>query len=142
MRRLAILTSLALVATSVTAFAQPYGRTERRDRDRRGDRDRGRDDGWEQLGRVQHARTATQTLMLNGNHSRIRKLMLKPVRGAPMIKSVTIDYFNAPAQVVPVHARIGRGGEAMIRLDARGPIQRIMIYPNPRYGGSYIVYGS
>ena len=141
MRRLALLTTLALAGGTLTAAAQPRWR-DRGYRDDYGYREVRRDRGWTQLAPVHSARTQTQQIMLNGNHQRLRKLRIQAVHGAPVVTRVTIDYMHRPAQVVQVHARVGRDNGTVIRIDPNASIQRILVYTEPRYGGAYTVLGT
>lgn len=142
MRRLALLTTLALAGGTLTATADhPW-----RDRDHRRDdysyREARRDRGWVQLAPVHKARTETNQIMLNGRHQRIHKLRIQAVRGTPVIYKVTIDYMNRPAQVVSLSSRVVRGDSEVIPIDPNARIQRILVYSEPRYGGAYTVLGT
>jgi len=131
MRRLAALTSLLIAGSALTAAAQPgWHRYRNRDRE------------WVQLLPAQSAQNDVQTITLNGRHDRMHMLRITAVRGAPVITRVTIDYLDQQPQVISLNSRIGRGGDEVIRLDARAPIQRITIYTEPRYGGAYTVFGT
>lgn len=141
MRRLALLTTLALTGGTLTAAAQPRWR-DRGYRDDYGYREVRRDRGWTQLAPVQTARAETQQIMLNGNHQRLRKLRIQAVRGAPVVTRVTIDYMHREPQVVTVNSRVVRGDGAVIRIDPNARIQRIIVYTEPRYGGAYTVLGT
>ena len=141
MRRLALLTTLALAGGTLTASAQPYWR-DRNHRDDYGYREVRRDRSWTQLAPIQTARNETQQIMLNGNHQRLRKLRIQAVRGAPVVTRVTIDYMHRAPQVVTVNSRVVRGDGAVIRIDPNARIQRILVYTEPRYGGAYTVLGT
>ncbi|HEY5937374.1 MAG TPA: hypothetical protein VIU61_22155 [Kofleriaceae bacterium] len=143
MRRLALLTTLALAGGTLTAAAEPQWRDRDRDyRDGYGYREVRRDRGWTQLAPVHTGRIQTQQIMLNGNHQRLHKLRIQAVRGAPVVTRVTIDYMHREAQVVPVNSRVSRGEGTVIRIDPNARIQRILVYTEPRYGGAYTVLGT
>ena len=142
MRRLALLTTLALAGGTLTATAD----SQWRDRDhRRNDysyREGPRNRDWVRLAPVHNARTETNQIMLNGRHRRIHKLRIQAVRGAPVIYKVTIDYMNRQPQVVSLQSRVVRGTGEVIHLDPNARIQRILVYSEPRYGGAYTVLGT
>ena len=142
MRKLALLTTLALAGGTLTAAAEPQWRDRDNRREGYGYRDARRDRGWVQLAPIQTARNQTQQIMLDGNHQRIRKLRIQAVRGAPVITRVTIDYLNREPQVVTVNSRVVRGDGEVIRIDPNARIQRIIVYTEPRYGGAYSVLGT
>jgi hypothetical protein len=141
MRRLALLTTLALAGGTLTAAAD----NQWRDRDHRRDygyREGRRDRGWVQLAPVHRANTETNQIMLNGRHQRMRKLRIQAVRGAPVIYKVTIDYMDRAPQVISLQSRVVRGSSEVIRIDPNARIQRILVYSEPRYGGAYTVLGT
>jgi hypothetical protein len=152
MRRLAVLTALVIAASS-TASA---------DRDRYGDRydtryDRDRDrydryDGsrwsreyrgrWVPLASRYSAEAQRQFISMRGKGGRFTLLRIEADRGAPVINQVGIEYTNGSTQKVQLDARLRRGSGEVIRLNGRQRINRIVVYTEPGYGGSYSVYGA
>lgn len=139
MRRLALLTTLALAGGTLTAAAQPTWR-DRNHRDDYGYREVRRE-AWTPIAESQYAHTDTQQILLYGNHPRYRALRIQAVRGAPVIKTITIQYINRPAQYVRLHHRVMPGSDEFIRLESAARIQRVIVYTEGRYGGAYTVLG-
>jgi hypothetical protein len=146
-----------LLSSTVAAVAQPVQRDNypdapsqydpndpyNRDRDRydRYDRSqwRHRDQRWVTVASEFRASAGRQFLMLNGQT--FTRLRLEAVRGAPMIRHVTVVYTNGTRQVIPLNARLPRGAGEVLRLN-RMPIHRIVIHADPRIWGVYSLYGA
>lgn len=156
MKRLALLTAIAM-ATPAVAYAEPpqrnpysgYDRDYERNRDR--DRERARNQWsrdnrgrWVLIAQNYSAQTERQFINLLGKSGRYSKLRIEGVRGAPMIMKVAIEYMdrNTPTQVVHLNTRLGRGADQVINLNGNQRINRIGIYSEPRYRGSYSVFGT
>ena len=144
MRKLALLTSLALAGGTLTAAAEPQWR----DRDSRGrdgygyrDQDRKR---MVRLAPVTSANSDRQFINLLGNHPRVRSIEIRAVRGTPVITQVAIQYVGQEhvTQVVKLSSRLSRGMGEKIWLNQRRPIQRIVVYTEPGYGGAYVINGN
>jgi hypothetical protein len=148
MRHIALLTTLALAGSSAVALSDPdrtYG-----DRDRYGHRDRydryensrysreyrGR---WVSLADRYSASTKRQFIKVNGRFNRIR---VEATRGAPVISQVGIEFVDGNTQVVNLGTRLTRGEGEVIRVNRDERVKRIIVYTQPRAGGSYSVYGA
>ncbi|HEU0036504.1 MAG TPA: hypothetical protein VFQ53_38090 [Kofleriaceae bacterium] len=164
MKRLAILTTLALTAAgSAYADHDPYDRYDR-DHDRYGehygehaydgsyDRDRyerydrsqwGRDfrGRWVPLAQGYSAQRR-QFINMRGNWAQFRKLRIEAVRGAPVINQIAIEYRNRDTQVVRLNARLRAGSGEVIRINRNEPINRIIVYTDPGYRGAYTIFGA
>jgi hypothetical protein len=152
MRRLAVLTTLALAASS-TAYADRdrygdrYDSRYDRDRDRydrygdsRWSRDyRGR---WVPLASRYSAESQRQFISLRGKGGRFTRLRIEADRGAPVINQVAIEYTDGNTQKVRLDSRLPRGSGEVIRLNRGQRINRIIVYSEPGYGGAYSVYGA
>jgi hypothetical protein len=158
-----IFLSLTLaVAASTSAVAQPYRPApsqpvEREYRDYNGDdyfeRDRApyerfdrtrwqRDFSprWVTLGASYSATTNRQFVNLRGQ--RFDRLRVEAVRGKPLITQIAVEYSNGGGtQVIKLGSRYAQGSGEVLRLNAT-PINRIVIYTDARYGGSYGVYAA
>jgi hypothetical protein len=74
-----------------------------------------------------------------------RKIRIEAQRGAPVIKQVAIEFADdrGNPQVVKLDSRLPAGESQTIDLaGGRRPIQRIIVYSAPEYGGSYSVFGT
>jgi len=167
MTRLALLTALALSASSFAYADPPYDRD--RDRDRLGDRDRRGDrydqrtdwerdhynrydnsrwnrdfrGRWVPLAERYSTQSSRQAINLRGEGGRFRQLRIESVRGTPLIHQIAIDYVNDPnTQVVKLNIRLPRGAGEVVRLNGDRRIKRIIVYVDPRYGGQYSIYGA
>jgi hypothetical protein len=147
---------LALVIGTSAASAQPYpSQWQERDRyesnrdtrdhyrydvNRHGRDFRGR---WVPLAREYSARTDRQFINVQGRGGRFDKLVLKGERGAPVINKVAIEFAGNPnTQVVTLQERLPAGEAEVINLNGNQRINRIIVYTEPRFGGSYSVFGT
>lgn len=153
MRRFAIL--IAVATTTSVAAADPPIRTRddvyhrgdaypSRDdrRDVRRDRDDRRDERWVSL--VQSNPTSgseRQFVNVLGRGGALRRLVLRGERGAPMITRMGIEYSDRSVQTVELNVRLRRGDEERISLRGNQPINRIIVYTDPRDRGAYSIYG-
>jgi hypothetical protein len=146
---------LALVTTS--AFAAPsnqYDRREWRDydgddyfeRDRapyqRFDRTRWHRDfrsRWVTIANAYSATTNRQFIKMNGQT--FDRLRIEAVRGAPLIKQVAVEYQDGNTQVVRLDERLNQGAGEVLRLNGV-PINRVIVYTEPRFGGAYGLYAA
>jgi len=74
-----------------------------------------------------------------------RKIRIEASGGAPVIKQVAIEFSDdrGNAQVVRMDARLSAGQGQTIDLNGgRRPVQRIIVYTEPQFGGSYSVFGT
>lgn len=159
MKRLSLFLALGIASSSAVAAADPYpSRADRSDRaDRGGDRYNGRPHTrydekrwgrdfrgrWVTLAREYSARTDRQFISVSGQGGRFDHLILRADRGTPVITKVVIEYLNNPnAQAVTLDTRIPTGESEMIRLNGSQRINRIIVYSEPRYGGSYSIFGT
>ena len=165
MTRLALLTALALSASSFAYADPPYDRDRfgDRDRDRRGDRtdqrdgrfDRERYDRydrsrwsrdfrgrWLPLAENYSARNKAQQIILRGQNGRFRRIRIEAVRGAPVITQITVQYEDDSSQIVQLNERLMRGAGEVISLNNNQPIRRIIVYTDPRVRGAYSIYGA
>ncbi len=154
MRRLIILAlaTLATAAASV-ASAQPRRVTiEERDRpgyyeecyDRYGrrlepDRWRGR---WMTLSEETSATSERQFINVLGRGGRMDRLILEGASGTPMIERVAVEFADRQTQVWDLNRRLRPGADAVIELGGPKRIHRIIVYTDPRYRGSYSIYGT
>jgi hypothetical protein len=153
MRHIAFLTAIA-IAAPVVAFAQPsrvYVRdrdaeiTWTRDRydrydDSRWSRDyRGR---WTPIARSYSTSSDRQFIKLRGEP--FSKIRIEGVRGRPVIQKIAIEFMNRTTQAVDLDMELRRGTGEVIDLHGRGDrrINRIIVYTDPRYRGSYTIYGA
>lgn len=157
MRGIAILTALIIGASSA-AFADPQTTNRRYDRDRYEDRryddfgdhdyypryegSRWRDwrGRWVPLAHHYSAEARRQFINVRGR-GEFRFLRIQAERGAPVINQVAIQYVDGNTQKVRLDARLPRGAGEVIRLN-RQPIQRIIVYAEPRHGGAYSVFAT
>jgi hypothetical protein len=157
MKRIAILTAIAMAAPIAAAYAQPRGevRIEVRDRpdgwrheryDHYGRSHfntdfRGR---WTSLGGGFSASNHRQFIAVNGQ-SRFNKLRIEGVRGEPVIQKITIEFAGRQggSQSVDFNEALPNGAGEVIDLNGDDRrISRIIVYTDPRSRGSYSVYGS
>lgn len=98
---------------------------------------------WVTLADTYSADTERQFINVLGRGGDFRKIRVEAVRGAPVITKVAIEYMDRDTQVVDLSSRLPRGEGHVIDLNGRGqPINRIVVYSDPRYGGSYSVFGT
>jgi hypothetical protein len=160
MRRIALLTALA-IAAPIAAHAQPVRVYERdRDHDRDYDRDRrdrdslrhdrydrwdrshwyNKGDRWEPIARNYSAQTDRQFIPLNGQ--RFRKIRIEGIRGQPVILKIAIEFMDRTTQAVDLNQRLPRGVGEVIDLNGGDRrVNRIIVYPDPRFRGAYSIYG-
>lgn len=165
MKRIAILTTLIALATSTVAFAQV--RTVDRDRDRDRDREvrvevRTGDHGWTRdhydrydrsrysrefrgrwvpLARAYSAQSERQFIELKGQA--FRRLRIEGARGNPVIVKIGIEFGDGSVQAVDFNSRLSRGAGEVIDLNGgTRRIERIIVYTEPRRGGSYTIWGA
>lgn len=161
MRGFALLTTLALTA-GTAAYAQPVRDDERvqwRDPDRDVNRN---DNGWSRdrydryydshwardfrgrwmpLARGYSAQSDRQFIMLRG--TRLSKLRIEGVRGAPLIQKIAIEFGDGSSQAVDLDMTLPRGAGEVIDLNGRTRrVNRIIVYTDPRNRGSYSLYGA
>jgi hypothetical protein len=156
MRRIAILTAIAIAAPVAAVYAQPRGevRVEVRDRpdgwrherydhygrSRFNTDFRGR---WVSLGRGFNASSQRQLISVNGQN-RFSKIRIEGVRGEPMIQKVLIEFAGRRGgeQAVEFNESLPNGAGEVIDLNGDDRrINRIIVYTDPRSRGSYSVYG-
>jgi hypothetical protein len=161
MKRILLITTLALGAAS-TASAdherprpyQPAPSAERYDydgddyyeRDRAPyetfDRTRWHRDyrsRWVTIANAYSAMTNRQFIPMRGQY--YDRLRIEAVRGAPMINQIAVIYTSGATQVIKMRTRLPRGSGEVLRLNNE-PIQRIVVYTDPRYGGAYGLYAA
>jgi len=159
MKGIMLITALAIGASSIAGAdpvrRDPYNRPAPPDRDRSNtterddyfDRDRSayeqfdrsrwyRDyrSRWVTLANGFSASTNRQNIPIRGQH--FERLRIEGVRGAPLIRQVVVMYTSGATQVIKMNARLRQGSGEVLRLNAE-PIQRIMVYTDPRFGGAY-----
>jgi hypothetical protein len=165
MKRLALLTTIAMALPVAAAYADPPVRVIVRDdarQTRDHDRDRGaivvfkrdrydrfersrwaRDyrDRWTSMG-VYPAHTPIQTIHLDGR--RYGKLRIEGLKGAPVIQRMEITFANGGTQMVDLNMRLSRGVGEVIDLEGTRDrrISQIMVYSAPRASGAFAVYGA
>lgn len=157
MRPLALVTVVAMAAPlagSVAVADPPYRdddrpyRTDRYDRDDYPTRDyhqdrdfrRGR---WVPLAESNPtAGSERQFINVVGRGGALRKLVISGDRGAPVITRVAIEYNDRSVQTVEINARLRRGDDERIDLRGNRPLNRIVVYTDPRSRGAYSIYGA
>lgn len=159
MKRLSLLLALGILGATATAQAWPtYPRTVPREApDRYGDVDSpynhqrydqrrwGRDfrGRWRVIAQDYSARADRQFIVLRGQGGRFERLVVQAVRGNPVIHKIAVEYFNNPnTHVINLETQLPAGEAEVIRLDGSQRINRIIVYTEPRYGGSYSVFGT
>jgi hypothetical protein len=159
MRAIALLTTLAMSA-GTAVYADPDRddvRVQVRDRDHDNDpngqwtRDRydrysdshwahdfrGR---WVTLGR---AYAHGQRQFIPARRGRLSRLRIEALSGAPVIKSMTVEFGDGSTQAVDLDMRLGRGTGEVIDLNGGARrVQRIIVYADPRTRGAYALYGA
>lgn len=159
MRRLFLLAALAIVPAS--ASAQVPDRVYERDRGRYNDCDctrynfnegyydrdgrrnpRGEGRGrWSALAEQTSATSERQFHNLAGHRGYYRRLLVESVRGAPVIERVAVEFADRRTQVWDLNRRMPLGADEMIDLGGPKRINRIIVYTDPQYSGSYSIYG-
>jgi hypothetical protein len=158
MKRLSLLLALGIAGSAATAQAWPYyPRWEPANRpDRYGDdipyhhqrydeRRWGRDfrGRWRVLAQDYSARADRQFINLRGAGGRFERLVVQAVRGNPVIHKIAIEYLDNPnTHVVNLETQLPEGESEVIRLDGSQRINRIIVYTEPRFGGSYTIFGT
>lgn len=144
MRHIALLTTLVLAGSTAVALSEPdHDRSGQRDRyDRyensRASREyRGR---WVSLAERYSASTKRQFIKVN--NTRFNKIRVEADRGSPVISQVGIEFVDGNTQVVKLGTRLTRGSGEVIRLNRDASVKRIIVYTQPRAGGTYSVYGA
>jgi hypothetical protein len=163
MRRIALLTALAM-ATPAVAFAQT--RVYERDREPVRVYERDRDPGvtitfgrdpydrydryhanrdfrgrWVPLARANSTNSDRQFIPVRGET--FRKIRVEGVRGRPVIQKIAIEFMDRTTQAVDLDMRLRRGSGEVIDLNGGvRRINRIIVYTDPRFRGSYTLYGA
>jgi hypothetical protein len=168
MRRLALIATVLIGASSGAAYAWPFSgnvngkiiihtdndRGDRYDHHhdrygrgayqaRRWDRARFRahQNEWMTIG--DHLSAESNRQFINLNYAPVSQLVVQAERGAPLIVQVAIDYGpGAGTQVVKLNQQLGRFGNdsQVIDLNGRGrAVNRVIVYTDPRFGGAYSV---
>jgi hypothetical protein len=148
------------IAASSAAYADDRGRNDRygdRYDDRYGDKTFERDryeryDGsrwhrdyrgrWVSLAQRYSAQSEKQTIKMQGRGGKFTRLRIEADRGSPVINQIGIEYIDGSTQKVKLESRLPRGAGEVIRLNGRQRINRIIVYTEPGYGGSYSLYGA
>jgi hypothetical protein len=168
MRRLALIASVLIGASSGAAYAWPFSGNvngkiiihtdndrghDRYDRDhydrdnrgyqgRRWDRSRFRAHQTEWMVIGDHLSADANRQFINLNYAPVSQLVIQAERGAPRINQVAIEYAPGDTQVVKLNQQLGRYGNdsQVIDLNGRGrPVNRVIVYTDARFGGSYSV---
>lgn len=97
---------------------------------------------WVTLADRYSADSNRQQIAIRGQDA-FRRIRIEGSRGAPVIKQVAIEFADTrDTQVIRMDERLAPGQGRTIDLNGgRRPVQRIIIYTAPEYGGSYSVYG-
>ena len=166
MKRLALLTTVAMALPVAVAYADPPVRVIVRDdapqtyqRDRGGavvvfKRDRydrfersrwaSRDyrARWNALGGAYNAQIDAQTIHLDGK--RYGKLRIEGLRGAPVIQRMQVTFANGGTQMVDLNMRLSSGVGEVIDLEGARDrrISQIVVFSAPRTSGTFAVYGA
>jgi hypothetical protein len=152
MRKLAFLTSLALAGGMLTNAYADREHERNGDRERNGEREsyqrwnqshwsRDFHGRWTPLASRFSASANRQFINVRGAE-RLDKLRIEADRGTPVIKQIAIEYTDGNTQKVRFDERLPAGAGEVIRLNPDQPIQRIIVYTEPGYGGQYSVYGA
>lgn len=99
---------------------------------------------WVTLADRNSAESNRQFINVHGQDA-FRQIRVEAARGTPVIKQVAIEFADdiGNPQVVRLDARLPPGQGQTIDLNGgRRPIQRIIVYTAPEYGGSYSVFGA
>lgn len=154
MRRLALVTTLALLGSVGAVAAQPsppaapdqrrpdYDDPYRDRNPQRWHRDvRGR---WIPLGLDFSAFQQGQQIVVYGRGGPMRRLRIRAERGAPVITRVTVEFVgNFPGpQITNVNRRLPPGAVQDVPLNGNRGIKRIIVYTESRFGGRYSVFGT
>jgi hypothetical protein len=94
---------------------------------------------WVTLANAFSAQTHRQFIPVRGQ--RFDRLRIESVRGAPRINQVAVIYVSGATQVIKMNVRLPRGSGEVLRLNDE-PIQRIVVYTDPRFGGAYGLYAA
>jgi hypothetical protein len=98
---------------------------------------------WVTLADRNSADSNRQFINIHGRDA-FRQIRVEAARGTPVIKQVAIEFADdiGNPQVVRIDSRLPPGQGQTIDLNGgRRPIQRIIVYTAPEYGGSYSVFG-
>jgi hypothetical protein len=126
---------------------ETHDRYDHNDRDLRYDRDgrSGRYDRarWVPIAQQYSAATNKQSISVMGRGGKFSRIRVEAVRGAPVIHKVAIEYMGDPnVQAVELNRRFAPGTGETIRLNGDRRINRIVIYTEPSYRGSYSIFGA
>jgi hypothetical protein len=162
MRRLVLLSALAMASAPAASAQTTYYRDRDTDRERNPDACRiGRDrydggyydrDGrmrdwrsrsrWVPIAERSSATTERQFINVAGRGGRFRCLLVEGVRGAPVIERVAVEFENRRTQVWDLNRRLMRGADEVIDLGGPRRIRRIIVYTEPARRGVYSIYGA
>ena len=98
-------------------------------------------ENWVTLADGYSAQTDRQFINLRGREP-LRKIRVEAVHGSPVINQIAIEYMDGNTQKVPINARLPNGEAQVIDVNHGQPINRIIVYADPRFGGSYSVFGT
>ena len=159
MKRISLLFAIGLIGATATAQADPpyrrpvpreapahYGDNDspyshqRYDQRHWGRDFRGR---WRVLAQENSAGSDRQFITLRGRGGRFERLVVHAVRGKPVIHKIAVEYLDNPnTHVIDLETRLPAGEAEVIRLDGSQRINRIIVYTEPRFGGSYTIFGT
>jgi hypothetical protein len=98
---------------------------------------------WVTLGDRLSADSNRQFINIGGRDA-YRQIRIEAQRGAPVIKQVAVEFADdiGNPQVIRVDARLPAGeGQTIDLSGGRRPVQRIIVYTEPSFGGAYTVFG-
>jgi len=163
MRRLVLLTALALAPATVASADHRPDRDRHGAREYRGHRDyqdgdryddgyfnrdgrrvtrRGERGRWAPIVQQNSATSERQFINVLERGGRYNRLLVEGVRGAPVIQRVAVEFEDRQTQVWDLNRRLPRGADEVIELGGHKRIHRIVVYTNPSYRGAYSIYGA
>ena len=145
MKRLAFLT--ALIAGGSAAYAQPWYHPYNRDTYREPYRTENpyerRQFGWEAIADRYSTDSARQ--FINPGDRAFRRLRIEVVEGRALLTKIVIEFANGGTQVLTMRRPLSAGYNRVRDIDLNGGwrrINRIVVYSDPRFQGSFSIFGT
>jgi len=101
------------------------------------------DTRWVTIADRYSAQSDRQSINVRGGE--FRTLRLEAMTGSPLVHKVVIEFMgDSNVQVIEVNARIPSGiqGRVIDLNGGRRQVNRIVVYTDPKYGGSYSIFGT